>query len=139
MSIEIQGLNTLIKKLDKVSRIESKKAVEEVASIVEQAIRGEASSFSQAEAKYISKCDARNHGTSYFVDIGLKNDQVDFELWKGLYYHQWGYWNKGWNFTGQYYIGMHQMWFDRAVQSIGVEAEKKLKAKLKAEIKAAMR
>lgn len=137
MSIDIKGIDTLIKKLDKLSRIESKKAVEEAAEIMLNSIK-DGASFSNA-AKYAGKCDIRDYNSSFFLDIGFKSDEVDFEEWKELWFHNWGYFNKGWNFTGQYYINMHQMWFNRAVQAAENEVERKIKARLKEEIRNCMR
>lgn len=140
MSSEIKGLDRLIKKLDKLSRIESKQAVEEVGKLVEKQIRASASSFSDTEYRHIAKCEARDYGSSYFVDVGLKNDKVPFELWKGLWFHNWGYRNmgRGGIYNGMY-INMHVMWFDSAVQQVGPTAKRQLKAKLQAEVKAALR
>lgn len=138
MSLEIKGINSLMNKLNKLSNINTKKAVEEVADTVEFEIRVSASSFSDTEAKYIAKCEAREGERSYFVDIGLKNDNAPFELWKGLWYQNWGYFNYGWNFKGQYYIKPHQLWFNEAVNRIEGSTLQKMKSNLRKEIKKAM-
>lgn len=138
MSLEIKGINSLMNKLNKLSNIEAKKAINDVANTVEKEIRGKASSFSQNEARYIAKCEVRDYGSSYFVDIGLKNDNAPFELWKGLWYQNWGYFNCGWNFKGQYYIKSHQLWFNEAVNSIEGQTLNKIKNNLREEIKKAM-
>lgn len=108
MAFEIQGVDNLINKLNKISNIAAKEVIEDVAKDVETAIVNEARKFSDTEYLYIGKCDVRDYGSSYFVDIGLKNDTVDFELWKGLWYHNWGYthWKSGEMITP------HVMWFD---------------------------
>ncbi|KAI3350146.1 hypothetical protein FDB55_03445 [Clostridium botulinum] len=130
MAIEIQGINNLINKLNKVSNIEAKEMIEEVAKDVETAIVNEVRTFSDTEYLYIGKCDVRDYGSSYFVDIGLKNDTVDFELWKGLWYHNWGYthWKSGEMITA------HVMWFDNAVTSIRNNVTNKIKYKIKQEL-----
>ena len=131
MAFEIEGIDKLIKKLNKLSNIEAKKIVESVADDVEKAIVNSAKSFSDTEYLYIKKCETRNYGSSHFIDIGLKNDEVDFNLWRGLWFHNWGYhhWKNG------KYIAPHSMWFDNAVASIGESTTAKIKAKLKQEIK----
>lgn len=113
MAFEIQGVDKLINKLNKISNISAKEVIEDVAKDVETAIVNEARKFSDTEYLYIGKCDARDYGSSYFVDIGLKNDTVDFELWKGLWYHNWGYthWKSG------KMIIPHVMWFDTAINN----------------------
>lgn len=138
MGIEISGLNSLINKLNKLSSIEAKDAVDSVANTVEAKIRSRASVFSQTEYQYIAKCDVRDYHNSYFVDIGLKNDQAPFELWKGLWYQNWGFFNYGWNFKGQYYISNNQMWFNDAVNDIKGDTLSKIKSNLRKEIKKAM-
>ncbi|CUN66118.1 hypothetical protein [Clostridium disporicum] len=54
MAIELTGADKLMAKLNKISRIESKKVLQEVAADVEEAIKEKASSFSDKEAQYIS-------------------------------------------------------------------------------------
>lgn len=111
MAFEIHGVDKLINKLNKISNIEAKEVIEEVAKDVETAIVNEARKFLDTEYLYIGKCDVRDYGSSYFVDIGLKNDTVDFELWKGLWYHNGGYtyWKSGEMVTS------HVMWFDNSI------------------------
>ena len=138
MSLEIKGINSLINKLNKLSNIKGKDAIEKVSGEVEKQLRGYASDFSSKEASYICKCETRDHGSSYFVDIGLKNDKVPFEIWKGLWYQNWGYFNYGWNFTGEYYIKPHQLWFNEAVNSIEGQTLNKIRNNLREEIKKAM-
>ena len=127
MAIEIQGVNNLINKLNKISNIEAKEIIEDVAIDVESAIVNEARKFSDTEYLYIGKCDVRDYGLSYFVDVGLKNDNIDFELWKGLWYHNWGYthWKSGEMVTP------HVMWFENAIYSRNVSNIIKLKVKNK--------
>jgi len=138
MSLEIKGINSLINKLNKLSNISAKNAIDDVANAVEKQIKASASSFSQNEASYIAKCEVRDYGNSYFIDIGLKNDKVPFNLWCGLWYQNWGYFNYGWNFTGQYYIKPHQLWFNEAINSIEGQTLNKIKNNLREEIKKAM-
>ena len=111
MAFEIQGVDKLMNKLNKISNIQAKEVIEDVAKDVETAIVNEARKFSDTEYLYIGKCDVRDYGSSYFVDVGLKNDIVDFELWKGLWYHNWGYthWKSGEMVTP------HVMWFNNAI------------------------
>jgi len=125
VAFEIKGVDKLINKLNKISNIKAKEVIEDVAKDVETAIVNEARKFSDTEYLYIGKCDVRDYGTSYFVDIGLKNNNVDFELWKGLWYHNWGYthWKSGEMITP------HVMWFENAI------SESNVKSKIKSNIK----
>lgn len=113
MAFEIQGIDKLINKLNKISNIEAKEVIEDAAKDIEIAIVDEARKFSDTEYLYIGKCDVRDYGSSYFVDVGLKNDTVDFELWKGLWYHNWGYthWKSGEMITP------HVMWFNNSLKA----------------------
>lgn len=126
MAFEIQGVDKLINKLSKISNIATKEVIEDVAKDVEIAIVNEARKFSDTEYLHIGKCDVRDYGSSYFVDVGLKNDTVDFELWKGLWYHNWGYthWKSGEMITP------HVMWFDNSLSTVKNIVLKKTKLKI---------
>lgn len=62
---------------------------------------------------YIGKCDIRDYGLIYFIDVGLKNDNIDFELLKELWYHNWGYthWKSG------KIITPYVMWFENSIKT----------------------
>lgn len=122
MAFEIQGVDKLINKLNKISNIAAKEVIEDV----EIAIINEARKFSDTEYLYIGKCDVRDYGASYFVDVGLKNDSVDFELWKGLWYHNWGYthWKSGEMITP------HVMWFENSIALITNKVISNIKLKI---------
>lgn len=130
MAFEIQGVDKLINKLNKISNIAAKEVIEDVAKDVETAIINKARTFSDSEYLYIGKCDVRDYGASYFVDVGLKNDSVDFELWKGLWYHNWGYTH--WK-SGEMVIP-HVMWFDNTVNSVKNNVTNKIKYKINKEL-----
>lgn len=86
MTVTIKGINNLTNKLNKLDNIKAKKAVDEVAKIVEKGLRDEASNFS-TNSNLIREVEAREYGnTNYYVDVGLKNEYVDWELWKHLMY-----------------------------------------------------
>ncbi len=132
MALKINGLDNVIKKLDNLSNIKTDDLVEDAAKKIEEGIKKRASSFSEEEIKYIGTFEARKSGKSVFVDIGLKNDEAPFELWKGLWFHNWGYWNKGWNFgENGPYIFMHSLWFEDAVNKVGKGVKSELKSKIK--------
>ena len=123
MAFEIQGVDKLINKLNKISNIKAKEVIEDVAKDVETAIVNEARKFSDTEYLYICKCDVRNYGSSCFIDVGLKSDTVDFEKWKGLWYHNWGYshWKSGKMVTP------HVMWFDNNLKLMNRDIISKIK------------
>ena len=131
MAFEIQGVDKLISKLNRISNIQAKEVIEDVAKDVETAIVNEARKFSDTEYLYIGKCDVRDYGSSYFVDIGLKNDTVDFELWKGLWYHNWGYthWKSG------EVITPYVTWFNDSISLIKNNSISKIKDKITNDLK----
>lgn len=133
MSLEVKGINNLIKKLDNLTNINTESIVKDVAKEVEKSLRNEAKTFSNKAYKYIGECDTRKYGRSVFVDVGLKNDKVEWDLWKELWFHQWGYHNYGLNFHGQY-IDVHKLWFDIAIKNINKTTTKQLKDRLQNEI-----
>ncbi|NFE93711.1 hypothetical protein [Clostridium botulinum] len=134
MSIEIKGIDNLLKRLNKLSNLETKAAVEEVAKDMEKVIRDKAGTFS-SKSDCVKACETRNYGNSCYIDVGLKNTEAPFEEWKELYYQNYGYDDYGWNFTGQYHITNNAMWFNEAVESIEKDCKKKLKEKIKKQIK----
>ncbi len=139
MAIKISGLDNVIKKLDDLSNIKTDTLVEDAAKKIEEGIKARAS-FSDEEKNYIGTFEARKAGKSVFIDIGLKNDEVPFELWKGLWFHNWGYWNKGWNFgENGPYIFMHSLWFEDAVNNVGKSVRSELKSEIKKVISQAIK
>lgn len=134
MAIEIKGIDNLLKRLNKLSNIETKEAVIEVAKDMQEAIQNKASTFSQ-NADEIKAFEPRTYGNgNTYVDIGLKSGDSDWGKIKGLYFQNYGFNDYGWNFKGQYHITNHLMWFDEAVQSAENDCKTKLKFKLKQEI-----
>lgn len=139
MSLKISGLDNILKKLDNLSDIKTEKIVKDTAELLEKVIK-ENITFSDEEKKYIGECEFRKYNKSVFIDVGLKNDNVPFELWKGLWFHNWGYWNRGLNFgENGPYINMHFLWFEDAVNKVGKGVRSELKSKIKREISNAIK
>lgn len=138
MPIEIKGIDNLLKRLNKLSNIETKEAVIEVAGDMQKAIQEKASNFSQ-NADEIKAFEPRTYGNgNTYVDVGLKSSDSDWEKIKGLYFQNYGFYNHGWNFINTHpYIDNHLMWFDEAVQGAENDCKSKLKAKLKEEVQKA--
>lgn len=132
---EIKGIQNLLKKLNKLSNIEVEKAVNKCADKMEKAIQDKAKEFSDTSYMYIKKQKPRVYTNSCFIDIGLKNDNVDFDKWKNLWYHNWGYDDHGLNFTGQYHITNHLMWFTDAIESVEKDIKRELKEEIKKQVK----
>lgn len=135
MAIELKGVDNLLKRLNKLSNIETKEAVIEVAKDMQKAIQDKASTFSE-NADEIKAFEPRTYanGSSY-VDIGLKGSDSDWNSIKGLYFQNYGFYNGGWNFKNTHpYIDNHILWFNEAIQGIENECKSKLKVKLKEEI-----
>lgn len=133
MAISISGVDLLLKRLNKLSNIETKEAVIEVAKDMQKVIQEKANTFSE-NADEIKAFEPRNYGNSCYIDVGLKSGDSDWEKIKGLYFQNYSFNDYGWNFTGQYHIDNHIMWFNEAIQSAESEMKSKLKAKLKQEI-----
>lgn len=138
MSLKIDGINNFINKLNKLSNIETKKAVKSVAGDLENAIKTKAKEISDTSYLYVGQAEERNSGLSYFIDIGFSNKTVDFELWKSLWFQNWGYFNHGWNFSGQIYVKKYQLWFNEAVKNEQSNIQKKLKESLRREVQGAL-
>lgn len=138
MSLEIKGINNLIKKLDKLSNVKTEDIVVEAGKEVEKEVRNYAKRFSKEGYKHIGVFEPRKYGLSCYVDVGLKNENADWEEWKSLYFQHWGYWNYGLNFNGKYYIKPHQLWFDIAVKQAEESAKRHLKEELRKEVKKAL-
>lgn len=138
MAIEIKGINVLLKKLNKLSSIETDKAIIEIAEDLRKNIFNTAKEFSDVSYLYVGKGEIRKYGLSSYIDVGFGKDDANFDLWKSLWFQQWGYFDKGLNFKGDFFIANHQFWFDEAIKSSEGEIKKKLKNKLKNEIKKAL-
>ena len=133
MSLEIKGINNLIKKLDNLTNINTEEIINDVAKDMETAIKDEAKTFSK-NYEYVGECEPRKYGRSVFVDVGLKNETAPWDEWKELWYHNWGYRDFGLNFQGSPYIETHKLWFDNAVKGAESEVKKKLKNRIKEEL-----
>lgn len=133
MSIEIQGLDRLMNKLNKLDNIKAKVAVNSVAKEVEGAIK-EGASWSDKE-NCIKICDERDYGKSYFVDVGLKGSLVNWEDGKILWFHNWGYFQFYYGHPTGKFTNMHMMWFNNSVSSIEGPTIEKLKNELRKQIK----
>lgn len=137
MAISISGVDSLLKRLNKLSNIETKEAVIEVAKDMQKAIQEKASKFSE-NSEEIKAFEPRIYGNGCYIDVGLKSGDSDWEAIKGLYFQNYGFHNYGWNFINTHpYIANHLMWFDEAVQNVENDIKSKLKAKLKEEVQKA--
>ena len=95
----------------------------------------EAASFAPKASQYIGKSDVREGKHYYYVDIGLSNKNASFDQYKNLWFHEWGYQDKGLNFGNNGpYIDMHKQWFNKSVNTLSKTEKKKIKAMLEAEI-----
>lgn len=139
MSMKLEGLDKLFKKLNNLSHIETEKAIEEVAKDVETTIKNEAKKFSDTSYMYVGQSEKRKYGTSCYVDVGFHSDNAEFDEWKPLWFQNWGYFDKGLNFNGEIYIDKHQLWFNEAVKSVEKNVQRKLKEKIRREIKGALK
>lgn len=138
MAIEIKGINSILKKLNQLSSVNTDKVIEDVAEELRGNISKAAKEFSDTSYMYVGKGEIRKYGLSSYIDVGFGKDDADFDLWKPLWFQQWGYFDKGLNFKGNFFIANHQFWFDEAIKSSEGEIKKKLKNKLKNEIKKAL-
>lgn len=138
LGIELKGLNNVLKKLDNLSNVKTEHIVSEVAKDMQEAITKKASEVSQEGSNFIGISPSRKYDSSCFIDVGLKNEFYSFEDWKSLWFQHWGFNDYGLNFTGQYYVATHKMWYDEAVNGAANAATIKLKNKLKQEVRKAI-
>ena len=139
MAITMKNLNNLTNKLNKLDNLKAKKAVEEVAKVVESNLKNEVSKFSK-RSDLIKKVDTREYENgNYYVDVGLKSDSQNWEEWKHLYLHHYGYNQKLWGKDSDIYTKKYQFWFTNAVDNMDNEVLKELKSKIQAEIKEALK
>ncbi len=138
MAIEIKGINSILKKLNQLSSVNTDKAIEDVAEELREDISKAAKEFSDTSYMYVGKGEIRKYGLSSYIDVGFGKDDADFNLWKPLWFQQWGYFDKGLNFKGDFFIANHQFWFNEAIENSSGKIKKKLKEKLKKEIKKAL-
>ena len=121
MSISLRGVHTLTNKLNKLSNVKAKK-------------------FSKNGYQSIRETDTREYPNgSYFVEVGLKNDNADWENWKHLYFHHYGYEQFLYGEPLNKMTTMHQFWFTNAVDNMSQDVLKDLKEDLKKEINDALK
>lgn len=134
IGIELKGMDSLLKKLDSISHIHVKDAIKAVEEDSIKAIKSGAS-FAPNASNYVGRCEVREGKNYYYVDIGLSNSDGNFEYWKELYFHNYGYKDKGLNFGDNGpYLDMHKQWFNQAVNAISPKLKSRIKAILEQEI-----
>ena len=120
--------------MDELTNLHIKEAIKSVEDEAINQIR-EAASFAPKASQYIGKSDVREGKHYYYVDIGLSNKNASFDQNKNLWFHEWGYQDKGLNFGNNGpYIDMHKQWFNKAANTLSKTEKKKIKAMLEAEI-----
>lgn len=129
MTISISGMDKLINKLNKLSNIEAKKIIKDVAIDVEKAIYNGCPEDTEKSKESIGQCEERYYGNSFYLDIGLANDNAPFDDWKGAWFNNWGFDNHGKMVT------KHVMWFNDAISSVEKQSLDKIKKKVKEEVK----
>lgn len=134
MALKIDGLDRVIKKINKIKEIDTLPMVMDVADMVRKEIRAEASMFSQDQYKCIAEVAVRNYTFSTFIDVGLKNDIAPFEDWRGLWFQHWGFYHE---LTGKS-VTMHRGWFDNALNGCDEMAKLMLNEKLRKEVRKAI-
>ena len=140
MTVSLKGINSLTNKLNKLSNVKAKSAVEEVAKTVESGLKKEAKKFSNKGYNYIDKADTREYSNgNYFVEVGLKNDSAPWDQWKHLYFHHYGYNQFFYGKPTGKFTNMHQFWFTNAIDNMEDGALKELKQKLRKEIREALK
>lgn len=134
-SVKIKGLASLIKKLDNLSDIKTRKIMEEVAEGATKVIREETKKISDTSYLHVGEIEVRDYGLSCFIDVGFSSEKTPFELWKSAWFQQWGFMDYGLNFQGQYYIANNKMWFHTAIENYEAQAKREIKEKLRAEVR----
>ena len=139
MAFEVSGINRILKKLNNLQNIDIKDDVVKIANDMRDSIRDKAAEFSKKGYKCIATCEPRCYRNNCFVDIGLKNDNAPWNEWKELYFHNFGYSNRGYGnkFKGMM-ITSHILWFDNAVNIAAKSSQENLKKKLKEKVNKAL-
>lgn len=130
MGITIKGVDNLINKLNKLSNIETKETVMEVAKDMSSAIKEACPRKSSGAKAEVGLIETRQYASGTYIDVGLSSSKSDWNKIKGAYYN-----NYGWNSGGKHH-GPHIGWFDNAVAKESSKVKAKLKKKLQDEIKA---
>lgn len=135
MSIDIKGLNNLIKKVSDMEKVDITKIVEDVAKNVQQEIKS-AASWAPRASQYINVFNMRKYGPyTCYCNVGLKNTEAPFEEWKNLYFHNFGYHLFYYGKPTNKFITSHVQWFDNAVNAAAKTAKNELKTRIKQAIR----
>ena len=133
MGIEIKGINTLIKKLDKLSKIEMEEAVQNAAEILTEEFKSSCPKDTGKAREVIGVCAVRKStvkGKFYFADIGLGGN-ADFNDYKGAYFQNYGYFNA----RAKKQVTNHVGWFNDAYSAAQPRIAKQIKEAIKKEVK----
>lgn len=138
MSIEIKGLDRLIKKVSALENLNYNEVVTKTAKIIEPKLRGKAAEHFPKSSNYLKICETRSSQQYCYVEIGLKSDTAPFDLWKEAWYHNWGYFLKYYGKPTNVYINMYAGWWNSAVNDVSEEAKEEMKRHLRESIKKAL-
>lgn len=130
MGITIKGVDNLINKLNKLSNIETRETVMEVANDMSSAIKNACPVDTGNSRGEVGVVDTRQYANATYIDVGLSSSKSDWSKIRGAYFN-----NYGWNSGGKHH-GPNIGWFDNAVAKESSKAKAKLKKKLQEEIKA---
>lgn len=129
MSVEIKGIDNLIKKLSKLSTLETKEAVQEVAKDMSIAIKAACPVDTSEGKDEVGLIETRDYNNSTYIDVGLSSRKSDWEKIRGAYFN-----NYGWISGGSLHKP-HRGWFEDAVAQQSRNSMAKLKKRLKQQIK----
>lgn len=119
MSESIQGLNRLLSKLERLSRIDGEEGLVKAGEAMSKAIYAAAPKNTGRSREYIKASPVQKSPGRAQIKVGLKEfDGGTWQHWKGLYFQNYGYHNNGRGgiYRGKYVI-KHVGWFDRGVDA----------------------
>lgn len=122
---DTKAIDDLLRKLNNYSNIETKEAVEYVAKEMNQALKSACPKDEGNSKESINICEVREYPTATYIDVGLRQDNVPFEKWRGAWFNEWG-----WSSGGKMHTP-HIGWFRNTTEAKAKEVTKYLKDKLK--------
>lgn len=106
MSLQVKGMQDLIDYFDKIQNTRApkkalRKAGDHVLEVERKVATREHHTYATGQgAKELKRSAIRSYKKQDFVDIGIKNKDVDWSKVKGLYFNHYGFYHNGWSKKG---------------------------------------
>lgn len=106
MSLQVKGMQDLIDYFDKIQNTRApkkalRKAGDHVLDVEKKVATREHRTYATGQgAQELKRSAIRSYKKQDFVDIGIKNKDVDWQKAKGLYFNHYGFYHNGWSKKG---------------------------------------